>query len=118
MATKRLIETMFGNTKGKMADPNNVGKKTPGATAPMANAYTNATVLEKIKNLVANFHHRKSNETSLRFLCLNRKVGMATDVLDRGPGLVRVWCGAGLGRDIHNPQNSEPCGRGLVRCRV
>ncbi|KAF3586472.1 hypothetical protein F2Q69_00027799 [Brassica cretica] len=45
-------------------------KTAPAATAPMANAYANATVLEKIENLVATFRHRMSNETSLRFLCL------------------------------------------------
>ncbi|KAF2547618.1 hypothetical protein F2Q70_00021534 [Brassica cretica] len=32
---------------------NNTGKKTPADTAPMANAYANATVLEKIEKLVA-----------------------------------------------------------------
>ncbi|KAF3501555.1 hypothetical protein F2Q69_00041072 [Brassica cretica] len=43
---------------------NNAGKTTPAATAPMANAYANATVLEKIENLAATFRHRKCNETS------------------------------------------------------
>ncbi|WZZ35534.1 hypothetical protein YC2023_018935 [Brassica napus] len=38
---------------------------------------------------------------------------MAINVLDRGHGLVRVWCGAGLGWGIQNPQNSGPCGTGL-----
>ncbi|KAF3504727.1 hypothetical protein F2Q69_00043308 [Brassica cretica] len=42
---------MFGNTKDKIAVRNNAGKTTPAATAPMANAYANATVLEKIENL-------------------------------------------------------------------
>ena len=46
-------------------------KTTPAATAPMANAYANATVLEKIENPAANFRHRKCNETSSRFLSLN-----------------------------------------------
>ncbi|KAF2541346.1 hypothetical protein F2Q68_00032047 [Brassica cretica] len=64
---------MSGNTKEKIAVHNNAGKKTPAATAPMANAYANATVLEKIKNLAAAFRHRKCNETSSRFLCLNIK---------------------------------------------
>ncbi|KAF3524670.1 hypothetical protein F2Q69_00048828 [Brassica cretica] len=36
----------------------------------MANAYANATVLEKIENLAATFRHRKCNETSSRFLFL------------------------------------------------
>ncbi|KAF3558935.1 hypothetical protein F2Q69_00015193 [Brassica cretica] len=64
---------MSGNTKGKIAVRNNAGKKTPAATAPMANTYANATVLEKIENLAAIFRHRKCNETSSRFLCLNIK---------------------------------------------
>ncbi|WZZ51280.1 hypothetical protein YC2023_051387 [Brassica napus] len=34
-------------------------KTTPAATAPMANVYANATVLEKIENLAATFRHRK-----------------------------------------------------------
>ncbi|KAF3585192.1 hypothetical protein F2Q69_00030347 [Brassica cretica] len=42
-------------------------------TAPMANAYANAVVVNKIENLVATFCHEKSTETSPRFLCLNRK---------------------------------------------
>ncbi|KAF3509064.1 hypothetical protein F2Q69_00005484 [Brassica cretica] len=55
---------MSRNTKEKIAVRNNAGKKTPAATAPMANAYANATVLEKIENLAATFRHRKCNETS------------------------------------------------------
>ncbi|KAF3601622.1 hypothetical protein F2Q69_00035871 [Brassica cretica] len=35
---------MSGNTKEKITVHNNAGKKTPAATAPMANAYANATV--------------------------------------------------------------------------
>ncbi|KAF3600530.1 hypothetical protein F2Q69_00035106 [Brassica cretica] len=73
LAAKRLIKTMSGNTKDKIAIRNNAGKTTPAATAPMANAYTNATVLGKIENLVATFHHRKCNETSSRFLFLKHK---------------------------------------------
>ncbi|KAF3485746.1 hypothetical protein F2Q69_00053567 [Brassica cretica] len=46
---------MSGNTKEKIAVRNNAGKKSPAATAPMANAYANATVLEKIENLAATF---------------------------------------------------------------
>ncbi|KAF3599349.1 hypothetical protein F2Q69_00035778 [Brassica cretica] len=64
---------MSGNTKEKIAVRNNAGKKTPAATAAMANAYANATVLEKIENLAATFRHRKCNETSSRFLFLNIK---------------------------------------------
>ncbi|KAF2594055.1 hypothetical protein F2Q70_00042317 [Brassica cretica] len=64
---------MSGNTKDKIAVRNNAGKTTPAATAPMANAYTNATVLEKIENLAATFCHRKCNETSSRFIFLNIK---------------------------------------------
>ncbi|KAL0835429.1 hypothetical protein Bca101_087318 [Brassica carinata] len=64
---------MSGNTKEKIAVRNNAGKKTPAATAPMANAYSNATVIEKIENLAATFRHRKCNETSSRFLFLNIK---------------------------------------------
>ncbi|KAG5400438.1 hypothetical protein IGI04_015045 [Brassica rapa subsp. trilocularis] len=43
---------MSRNTKDKIAVRNNAGKTTPSATVPMANAYANATVPEKIKNLV------------------------------------------------------------------
>ncbi|KAF3599232.1 hypothetical protein F2Q69_00034314 [Brassica cretica] len=64
---------MSGNTKEKIIVRNNAGKTTPTATAPMANTYANATVVEKIKNLDATFRHRKCNETSSRFLCLNIK---------------------------------------------
>ncbi|KAF3567927.1 hypothetical protein DY000_02016951 [Brassica cretica] len=64
---------MSGITKDKIAVHNNAGKTTPAAAAPMANAYANATVLEKIENLAATFHHRKCNETSSRFLFLNIK---------------------------------------------
>ncbi|WZY99631.1 hypothetical protein YC2023_071960 [Brassica napus] len=63
MATKRLIETMFGYMKDKLA----------ALTAPMANAYANAVVLNKIENLVATFRHRKSTKTSSRFLPVNKK---------------------------------------------
>ena len=64
---------MSGNTKDKIAVYNNAGKTTPAATAPMANTYANATILEKIENLAATFRHRKCNETSSRFLFLNIK---------------------------------------------
>ena len=64
---------MSGNTKDKIAVRNNTGKTTPAGTALMANAYANGTVLEKIENLAANFCHRKNNETSSRFHCLNIK---------------------------------------------
>ncbi|KAF2538835.1 hypothetical protein F2Q68_00021011 [Brassica cretica] len=64
---------MPGNMKEKLAAHDNAGKITPAVTAPMANGYANTTVLEEIKNLVATFCHKKSNETSLRFLCLNKK---------------------------------------------
>ncbi|WZZ26278.1 hypothetical protein YC2023_009679 [Brassica napus] len=55
---------MSGNTKEKIAVRNNAGKKTPAASAPMANAYANATVLEKIENLAATFRHRKKRNKS------------------------------------------------------
>ena len=58
-----MIETMSGTMKDKFA----------ALTSPMANAYANAVVLNKIKNLVATFCHEKSTETSPRFLYLNRK---------------------------------------------
>ncbi|KAF3504726.1 hypothetical protein F2Q69_00043309 [Brassica cretica] len=64
---------MSGNTKDKVAVRQNAGKTTPEATAPMANAYGNATFLEKIENLAATFRHRKCNKKSSRFLCLNIK---------------------------------------------
>ncbi|KAF3540871.1 hypothetical protein F2Q69_00022340 [Brassica cretica] len=64
---------MSGNTKDKITVRNNAGTKTPAATAPMANAYANTTILEKIENLAATFRHRKCNETSSQFLCLTIK---------------------------------------------
>ncbi|KAF3498986.1 hypothetical protein DY000_02053896 [Brassica cretica] len=64
---------MSGNTKDKITGHNNAGKTTPAATAPMANAFANATVLEKIENVVATFRHSKSNEKGSQFLCLNIK---------------------------------------------
>ncbi|KAF3552852.1 hypothetical protein F2Q69_00013671 [Brassica cretica] len=64
---------MYGNTKDKIAVRNNAGKTTPAATAPMANTYANAVVLEKIENLAATFRHRMRYKTSSRFLCLNIK---------------------------------------------
>ncbi|KAF2567829.1 hypothetical protein F2Q68_00025298 [Brassica cretica] len=64
---------MSGNTKDKIAVRNNAGKTTPAATAPMANAYANATVLEKIENLAVTFRNMKCNETSSQFLFLNIK---------------------------------------------
>ncbi|WZY87011.1 hypothetical protein YC2023_033395 [Brassica napus] len=63
MATKRLIKTMSGYMKDKLA----------ALTAPMANAYANAVVFNKIENLVATFRHRKSTKTSSRFLHVNTK---------------------------------------------
>ncbi|KAG5397486.1 hypothetical protein IGI04_019300 [Brassica rapa subsp. trilocularis] len=63
MATKHLIETMSGYMKDKLA----------ALTAPMANAYANAVVFNKIENLVATFRHRKSTKTSSRFLPVNKK---------------------------------------------
>ncbi|KAL0649779.1 hypothetical protein Bca4012_092470 [Brassica carinata] len=62
---------MSGNTKDKIAVHKNAGKTTPAATAPMVNAYANATILEKIYNLAATLRHRKCNETSSRFVFLN-----------------------------------------------
>ena len=61
------------NRKDKIAVHNNAGKTTPAATVPMAHAYANATVLEKIENFAGTFRHRKCNETSSRFLFLNVK---------------------------------------------
>ncbi|KAF2606621.1 hypothetical protein F2Q68_00044354 [Brassica cretica] len=46
---------MSGNTKDKFAVRNNAGNTTPTVTAPMANAYANATVLEKIEILARDF---------------------------------------------------------------
>ncbi|KAF3598365.1 hypothetical protein F2Q69_00034311 [Brassica cretica] len=54
VATKRLIETMSGYMKDKLA----------ALTAPLAIAYGNAVVFNKIENLVATFRHRKSTKTS------------------------------------------------------
>ncbi|KAF2591042.1 hypothetical protein F2Q70_00039261 [Brassica cretica] len=64
---------MSGNTKDKILVRNNAGKTTPAATAPMANAYANAVVLQKIENQVATCRHGKRTKTSSRFLHLNRK---------------------------------------------
>ncbi|KAG5388546.1 hypothetical protein IGI04_030087 [Brassica rapa subsp. trilocularis] len=63
MATKRLIETMSGYIKDKLA----------ALTAPMVNAYANAVLFNKIENLVATFRHKKSTKTSSRFLPVNTK---------------------------------------------
>ncbi|WZY89539.1 hypothetical protein YC2023_046274 [Brassica napus] len=54
---------MFGYMKDKLA----------ALTAPMANAYANAVVFNKIENLVATFRHRKSTKTSSLFLPVNKK---------------------------------------------
>ncbi|KAF3504019.1 hypothetical protein F2Q69_00042247 [Brassica cretica] len=54
---------MSGNTKDRVAVRNNTGKTTSAATAPTANAYANATVLEKIENLVATYRHGKRTKT-------------------------------------------------------
>ncbi|KAF2591613.1 hypothetical protein F2Q70_00038152 [Brassica cretica] len=64
---------MSENTKDNIAVRNNAGKTALAATAPMANAYANATVLEKIVNHAATFRPRKCNETSSRLLFLNIK---------------------------------------------
>ncbi|KAF3543292.1 hypothetical protein DY000_02006279 [Brassica cretica] len=64
---------MYGNTKEKIAVRNNSGKKTPAATAPMANAYANATVLEKIENFAATFCHRKCNQNELAISLFKHK---------------------------------------------
>ncbi|KAL0649863.1 hypothetical protein Bca4012_092554 [Brassica carinata] len=63
MATKRLIKTMSGYMKDKLA----------ALTAPMAKAYENAVVFNEIENLVATFCHRKSTKTRSRFLPVNTK---------------------------------------------
>ncbi|KAF3604078.1 hypothetical protein F2Q69_00034622 [Brassica cretica] len=47
--------------------------KLAALTVPMANAYGNAVVFNKIENLVVTFCHRKSTKTSSRFLPLNTK---------------------------------------------
>ncbi|KAL0749396.1 hypothetical protein Bca101_031399 [Brassica carinata] len=73
---------MSGKTREKIAVRNNAGKTTPVATAPIANSFGNATILEKIENLVAIFRHMKSNETSSRFLSLNIK---ENDKFDQTP---------------------------------
>ena len=49
---------MSGNTKDKITVCNNAGKTTPAATAPMANAYANATVLEKIELAISLAEHK------------------------------------------------------------
>ena len=46
---------MSRNTKEKIAIRNNAGEKTPTATALMANAYANATVLDKIEKPFCDF---------------------------------------------------------------
>ncbi|KAF3566244.1 hypothetical protein DY000_02014614 [Brassica cretica] len=58
---------MSGDTRDKIAVRSNAGKTTPAATAPMANAYANATVLEKIENLAATFRHRNATKRARDF---------------------------------------------------
>ncbi|KAF3588693.1 hypothetical protein F2Q69_00028852 [Brassica cretica] len=65
IAAKRLIKTLSGNTKDKIAVRNNAGNTTPTATAPMANAYANATVLEKIENLARDFSPQEVQRNEL-----------------------------------------------------
>ncbi|KAF3555233.1 hypothetical protein F2Q69_00014093 [Brassica cretica] len=64
---------MSGNTKDKVTVGNSAGKTTPATAAPMANVYAYATILEKIKNLVATCRHGKKTKTTSRFPHLNRK---------------------------------------------
>ncbi|KAF2530700.1 hypothetical protein F2Q70_00029287 [Brassica cretica] len=59
------IDSVNFGSHNKIAVRNNAGKTTPATTTPMANAYANATVLEKIENLDATFRHKKCNETNL-----------------------------------------------------
>ncbi|KAF2536414.1 hypothetical protein F2Q68_00020536 [Brassica cretica] len=96
---------MSGNTKDIIAVRNNAGKTNPAATAPMANAYANATVLEKIENLAATFRHRKCNETSSRFLFLNIKAN------DKS---YQIPLEVSFGFSRHSQQATDtrlPCGR-------
>ncbi|KAF3521704.1 hypothetical protein F2Q69_00048214 [Brassica cretica] len=54
---------MSGNTKEKIALRNNAGKKTPAATAPMANAYANATPRDSLASaLIPLGHVRVGNQ--------------------------------------------------------
>ncbi|KAF2616822.1 hypothetical protein F2Q68_00039796 [Brassica cretica] len=46
---------------------NSAGKTTPAATAPMANAYANTIVLEKIENLAAIFATGSATKRALDF---------------------------------------------------
>ncbi|KAF3523929.1 hypothetical protein F2Q69_00047909 [Brassica cretica] len=97
---------MSGNTKEKIAVHNNAGKKTPAATAPMANAYANATVLGKIENLAATFRHRKCNETNE-----NSQIGVApVDRCPRQCGLY-VATGSTTDRSLRSDQMKGLVGR-------
>ncbi|KAF2533205.1 hypothetical protein F2Q70_00029697 [Brassica cretica] len=64
---------MSGHTKEKIAVRNNAGKTTPAATAPMANAYANATVPEKNRKPSRNFSpQERSSSNQARSLSSDR----------------------------------------------
>ncbi|KAF3603344.1 hypothetical protein F2Q69_00038455 [Brassica cretica] len=69
---------MSGNTKEKIAVRNNAGKKTPAATAPMGNAYANATVLEKNEKPFCDFSPQDVNPA--RFAHCGKLSKQITDI--------------------------------------
>ncbi|KAF2608324.1 hypothetical protein F2Q68_00044535 [Brassica cretica] len=56
---------MSRNIKDKLAAQNNAGKTTPAVTTPMANAYANAAVLEKIKKPSPDFSPQEEHQNEL-----------------------------------------------------
>ncbi|KAF3543837.1 hypothetical protein DY000_02007587 [Brassica cretica] len=56
---------MSENKKDKITVRNNAGKTTPAASAPMANAYAKATVLEKIKKPSRDFSPQEVQRNEL-----------------------------------------------------
>ncbi|KAF3519088.1 hypothetical protein DY000_02060728 [Brassica cretica] len=56
---------MSGNMKDKLTARNNAGETTPAVTTPMANAYANAAVLEKIKKPSPDFSTQEEHRNEL-----------------------------------------------------
>ena len=56
---------MSGNKKDKITVRNNAGKTIPADSAPMANAYANATVLEKIEKPSRDFSPQEVQRNEL-----------------------------------------------------
>ncbi|WZZ00156.1 hypothetical protein YC2023_072484 [Brassica napus] len=78
--------------------------KLAALTAPMANAYANDVVFNKIENLVATFRHRKSTKTSSRFLPVNTKGNDKSYQNSGGVGNLMAVA-------VDNPMETEPIAR-------